>query len=62
MMVELPKGSYVVAFHERTNGRWAHRNGGVAARCLGEQPGGKCCGGGETAIPGTGAELGACRH
>jgi hypothetical protein len=38
LIVELPKGSYAVAFHERTNGAGLHPNGGVAAGAWANNP------------------------
>jgi hypothetical protein len=38
LIVELPKGSYAVAFHERTNGAGLHANGGVATGAWANNP------------------------
>jgi hypothetical protein len=38
LIVELPKGSYAVAFHERTNGAGLHPNGGVTAGAWANNP------------------------
>jgi len=54
--VELPKGSYAAAFHERANAASAHGNGSAAGTWANDSVE-KFIGVGEEAVPGAGDEL-----